>query len=348
MKRRDFIKNATISSASLAITGKVYASTQKTSSECYLGNGIRFRKDGTLKIVQFTDTHWTQKEPSHDAETHKVMETVLDIEKPDFVVFTGDNVWGKTCNGANDIKKLLKPIIDRKIEWAWTLGNHDDEGVTSRKELMKIAIDQPFSKCQIGPENITGESNYIIPIHSFNGSRQAATLYMMDTNAYVPKHLKTAVGGYDWINKDQIDWFLDTAKKIRTKNNEKILPALSFFHIPIPEYEQVWWANLADGERKEWPGNPNVNSGFFLAMLQAGDVMGTFVGHAHLNDYEGNLFGIRLCCGKGTGKAAYGSEFPRGGRVITLEQDKRDFESWIRLENKQKLQWKKEVKPEQS
>ena len=80
-------------------------------------------------------------------------------------------------------------------------------------------------------------------------------------------------------------------------------------------------------------GGPALNSGFFAALVEAGDVMGAFCGHDHVNDYEGELFGVRLAYGRATGFAEYGREgFPRGARVIRLYEGRRRFDTWVRLE----------------
>ena len=66
-----------------------------------------------------------------------------------------------------------------------------------------------------------------------------------------------------------------------------------------------------------------------LRQVVAVDVMGTYVGHDHINDYEGDLYGIRLCYCRGTGFHTYGREgFPRGARIIQLMEGKRDFRTW--------------------
>ncbi len=42
--------------------------------------------------------------------------------------------------------------------------------------------------------------------------------------------------------------------------------------------------------------------------------MGTFVGHDHVNDFVGDLYGIRLCYGRATGFNTYGRQgFTRRG-----------------------------------
>ena len=112
------------------------------------------------------------------------------------------------------------------------------------------------------------------------------------------------------------------------------MPALAFFHIPIPEYDEVWDFHNCYGVKYENVCCPRINTGFFAAMHEMGDVMGTFVGHDHVNDFWGELHGIRLCYGRGTGYNTYGRDgFLRGARVIQLSEGKRGFETWLRLAN---------------
>ena len=69
-------------------------------------------------------------------------------------------------------------------------------------------------------------------------------------------------------------------------------------------------------------------------MLEMGDVKGVFVGHDHINDYYGDLYGIKLCYGRGTGFNTYGKEnFLHGARIIRLKENEQEFESWLRLED---------------
>ena len=63
-------------------------------------------------------------------------------------------------------------------------------------------------------------------------------------------------------------------------------------------------------------------------MFDMGDVMGTFVGHDHNNDYIGQHCGIALAYCKATGVDSYG-DFPKGGRVIEMFEGERYFDSWL-------------------
>ena len=54
---------------------------------------LKFNADGKFKIVQFTDVHWVPGNPASE-EAAERMNEVLDAEKPDFVIYTGDIVFG--------------------------------------------------------------------------------------------------------------------------------------------------------------------------------------------------------------------------------------------------------------
>ena len=53
---------------------------------------LKFNQDGKFKIVQFTDVHFKYGNPASDIALERINE-VLDAEKPDFVIFTGDVIY---------------------------------------------------------------------------------------------------------------------------------------------------------------------------------------------------------------------------------------------------------------
>lgn len=53
---------------------------------------LQFNKNGEFKIVQFTDIHFKYGNPASDIALKRIGE-VLDAERPDLVVFTGDVVY---------------------------------------------------------------------------------------------------------------------------------------------------------------------------------------------------------------------------------------------------------------
>ena len=290
---------------------------------------LRFRPDGTFTIVQFTDTHWHNGEPE-DLRTAALMAAVLDAEQPDLVVLTGDVIDGGHCAGpAAAWRSAVDPIVARGLPWAAVFGNHDDEGALDRHALMAVQQEIPGCLSQPGPEAVTGVGNFVLPVHSGCEDGAAARLYYLDSNAYAT----TGVGGYGWIQRSQIAWYWESAHALRARNGGEWLPALAFFHIPLPEYHEVWNNHICRGHRHEPICSPVINSGFFAALHEAGEVLGTFVGHDHINDFEGELYGVRLCFGRSTGFNTYGMEgFKRGARMIRLVEGERAFTTWLRLE----------------
>ena len=63
-----------------------------------------------------------------DNLTNTLLGHVLDVEKPDMVVFTGDqlNGQGSTWDARSVLAKFAKAVTERGIPWAAVFGNHDD------------------------------------------------------------------------------------------------------------------------------------------------------------------------------------------------------------------------------
>lgn len=311
-----------------------------------MASPLRFRPDGRFRIVQFTDLHW-HNGGTKDLQTRAMMETVLEAERPDLVALTGDVIAGGGCeNPAESWRQAVAPMEERGIPWAAVFGNHDDEGSLGRRELMEMQQTCRMSLLEPGPEEVSGVGNYVLRVLSQEGDSLAAALYFLDSNAYATHEC----GGYGWITRSQVAWYLDTARALeeeyRAVNSlesefsnsptplfpEAKLPALAFFHIPLPEYDEVWETQVCRGHKYEDVCCPRINTGFFAALLEAGEVMGTFVGHDHVNDYEGTLHGIRLCYGRWGGYSTYGLDrLQPGARVIELREGEREFETWLRL-----------------
>ena len=289
---------------------------------------MTFNAKGEFKIAQFTDMHL-----GHDMEKDMIVSDmikgVLDSEKPDMVIFTGDNTTMDEVQQAWD--EIAKEMSKRKTPWTAILGNHDDEHAVSRKEIIEIIRQEPYCLMKNIEQGIKGEGNHIIPVYSSNSSKQKpeALLYCFDTNAY--SKIK-AVKGYDWLGLSQVNWYVRESRNYTTQNDGKPLPALAFIHIPLPEYTQAWESleTKRYGERNEKECSPNLNSGMFTNMLECGDVMGMFAGHDHVNDYIATLYDVAMAYGRASGgKNTYGDKTP-GSRIIVLKEGKREFDTWLR------------------
>jgi hypothetical protein len=105
---------------------------------------LKVREDGTFKIVQISDTHMVtgvgvckdasgangQPLPESEADplTVNFIGKVLDSEKPDLVILSGDQLHHDISDSQSTLFKVVAPLIEQCIPFAAVFGNHDDEG----------------------------------------------------------------------------------------------------------------------------------------------------------------------------------------------------------------------------
>lgn len=291
-------------------------------------SSLKFNKDGKFKIVQFTDVHYIHNNPKSAISIERINE-VLDAEKPDLVLFTGDIIFGKPAE--EGMRTVLNLASERKIPFGVTFGNHDDEQGLSRAQLLGIIKSIPYNLTD-SVKGVSGASNYILPVKSSNGNKDAAVLYCMDSHSYSQIE---GIGGYDYIKFDQVQWYRDNSTKFTKQNSGTPVPSLAFFHIALPEYNQAASDETAImvGTRKEKACAPQLNSGMFASMKEMGDIQGVFVGHDHDDDYAVYWKGILLTYGRYTGGDTVYNNLPNGARVIEMTEGEKGFKTWIHLKD---------------
>ncbi len=286
---------------------------------------LEFRKDKTFKIAQFTDLHFDIGSVK-SALTIETIKKVLETEKPDLAILTGDVV---TAHPAKEgWLALAKVFEDAKTPWAVTLGNHDGEPGITRDQVFELLMTLPYFVGSKGPE-LSGCGNYALPVKASDGKSTASVIYCIDSNDY-PKDRK--VSNYDWIKFDQVAWFRNTSEQFTTSNNGLPLPSLAFFHIPLIEYREMAAKGNLVGENKEAVSTSDLNSGLFASMVEKMDIMGVFVGHDHNDNFIGIEHNIALAFGEVTGADGYG-QLERGSRIIELHEGKFSFDTWIRTKS---------------
>lgn len=286
---------------------------------------LRFNKDGKFKIVQFTDVHFKYGNPASDVALERIGE-VLDAEHPDLVIFTGDVVYSSPAD--KGMLQVLGQVEHRHLPFVVTFGNHDNEQGKTRAELYDLI--RGVAGNLLPDRGASPSPDYILTVKSSaDASKDAALLYCMDSHSY--SSLKD-VDGYAWLTFGQVSWYRAQSAAYTARNGGKPYPALAFFHIPLPEYNEAA-ANenaILRGTRMEKACAPQLNTGMFAAMKEAGDVMGVFVGHDHDNDYAVMWKNILLAYGRFTGGNTEYNHLPNGARVIVLNEGTRTFDTWIR------------------
>lgn len=295
-------------------------------------NVLKFNQEGKFKIVQFTDVHNVYNDPRSKVALQRIKE-VLNMEKPDLVIFTGDVIYGKPAE--EGLREVLGLVSDFKIPFGVTFGNHDDEQGLTRKQLLDIVSSYEYSLTS-SAESVPGFSNYILTVKSNDLKRDAAILYCIDSNSY---STIDDVKGYGFVSFDQIAWYRDNSRKITSANGGKTVQSFAFFHIPLPEYSYAAEDQNAVmiGTRMEQVCAPKLNSGMFAAMKEMGDMKGVFVGHDHDNDYAVYWNNILLAYGRYSGGNTVYNHLSNGARVIELKEDGSSFTTWITLEKGQMI-----------
>lgn len=279
--------------------------------------------NGSIRIAQLTDIHWAPTSPRcHDTEA--TIHAILRQEKPDVAVLTGDIVTDSPA--MEGWKAIAKIFQEEQTPFVVLMGNHDAE-YASRDEIYRFLTSCPYYIGQMGSDSLTGRGNCVLPVYSSgDGDKAEALLYMIDSNDY-PSDKR--YGHYDFIHFDQIQWYRHVSQEFTAKNNNRPLPALAFFHIPLVEYSAL----LSDGKTygnalEDGICSADINSGMMASFIDMADVMGMFVGHDHDNDFVGINHGLLMAYGRTTGTDAYGS-LTRGARIIQLYEGQRKLDTWI-------------------
>lgn len=292
---------------------------------------LKFNKEKKFKIAQFTDIHWDDKSEKSEG-TIETIQFVLQKEKPDLAILTGDIVT--SVSAKEGWSRLANVFVEAKIPWAVTLGNHDAEPDITREEIFDLLETLPYFVGSKG-NDLYGCGNYTLNIKSADHDKTASVIYCFDSNAY---NTSSSVGGYDWIHFDQIAWYRKTSQQLTAANDNSPLPSLSYFHIPIPEYNYIVEKETTIGEKYEGIASAKINSGIFASMFEMKDIMGVFVGHDHDNNYIGIHANIALAFGQVTGASAYG-KLERGSRIVELKEGGFSFDTWITTPSETKFKY---------
>ena len=142
---------------------------------------LHFSHSGSFKILQIADLHYSVSKgycrdvappcPDNvgsDNLTNTLLGHVLDMEKPDMIVFSGDQLNGQSTSWdpKSVLAKFAKAALARKIPWAAVFGNHDSELGLSRAGQMELMKGLPYNMVDRGPKDIHGVGNYMLKVMS--------------------------------------------------------------------------------------------------------------------------------------------------------------------------------------
>ena len=273
----------------------------------------KFNNDGTIdngdfKILSTTDLHMCG-DNSLNNKTLQTMVNQIRDEKPDLVIFTGDNILG-TFQQIEAIQ-FAQMMEEVGVYWAYVFGNHE---ARAEKEYFKYLIfksltDYPHCLSKFGDPSLFGFGNFIINIMNSETELKQSLVFFDSGRDMVDSHRKIdgvpadIPDGYDYIKKSQIAWYEKEIKSLKDAYGK--VESMLYMHIPIKEYEEVFTRNengefvptgkaeILYGRMYESVGCSPYNSGLFDAMKKNGS-QAIFCGHDHVNDWAAKYDGILL------------------------------------------------------
>ena len=298
---------------------------------------LRFNEDGKFKIMIFADS---QDDETLEETTAQLMREALDAHNPDLVVFLGDNtVAGGYENQAKAIEAIVAPCVEREIPFTLVFGNHDQEQGVEKEVLLREYQKYPGCLAYDAVPSLYGCGNHNLPILASEGLDIAFNLWFIDSGTSTAE-----TGGYDYVRDDQIEWYQNTANTLKALNGGELVPAIHFQHIIVPEvYDSVGMMEVPFGIDEFYYNNKNylpvpnfgaytgyifeppcpshVKSNQMAAWLETGDVMATFYGHDHVNDFTTTYEGIDITTVPTVGCNSYSNDINRGVGLITLDEN---------------------------
>ncbi|MBE7005389.1 MAG: hypothetical protein E7425_14125 [Ruminococcaceae bacterium] len=225
--------------------------------------------DRDLKVMFLSDVHigggaWSLQK---DKKTVYELITMLQKEKPDFVVLGGDNTFavpgpgyrgGGTLDNAMAARDVLAIFEHEGVYFTTVFGNHDTEAFdyVNRVQLGRLYESDKYPHCFFRSEFSDPEAgrpsvtNQIVAVRNADGAL-ARLILLMDTNDYIDGSLASTIHWrYDTIHPAQTEWakseVLALSRAAGLPEGEA-LGTLCFFHIPIGEYETAYRELDANG-----------------------------------------------------------------------------------------------------
>ena len=294
--------------------------------------------DDDFKVIGFTDMHLDLKKDKGNYTMEYLIRNIVN-EKPDLVVFVGDNI----TSGLNwrRARQLCRVMEDLGVYWDCVLGNHEGDNFwsVSRSRMIKVFSSYDHCLAESGKkhtadgEEVWGNGNHVINLANSGGVSRS--LYFIDGGAYMSEEDMIKYDAefddkdhndYDYVKESQIKWYSETVAAIDAAEGRKI-KSVVFDHIALPEYTiayneltgeseptmdvPAYNVKNADGDcvimgqRRETVCNSGHNSGFFDAILKAASTDLFVCGHDHVNDFVLTYKGVWLSYNEPSGYSSY-------------------------------------------
>jgi hypothetical protein len=271
---------------------------------------IKTRADGRFTILAVTDIHFSHRGESEDCRSIPDITSMVAASDPDMLLVNGDT-WHDNWRGKGYgfCRRSARAFAGMGVPWAFVWGNHD--------LLSDNAGGHDLLESASGSLYRGGRSsgNYVIEVRGGEDNAPVWDVFAMNSGAR-------------GLGSRQIEWFEREVSRLREERGRDV-PALVFFHIPLPELGDVWSFTRAEGVMLErGVDSERTSAGAFEALARPGTVKAIFCGHDHTNCFKGTWRGIHLEYLRATGHAGYGGEeLSKGATLVTVDTRSGRFET---------------------
>lgn len=207
-----------------------------------------------FNILQMTDIHWnynssTMRNKQYlDKVFKQTKDHLVDAQgsgaKIDLVELTGDQFM---LSNSYHVKSFIEYFEKKAEEYGFMYtviwGNHDRHGLYNPNWLAEQFAKAKHCYYVELDDNLYGRSNFVINLNQ--AGKPVWQLYNLDSGASFSETSVSPFRDYDYIRKDQTDWFLkehDYAKDLAGKE----VPSIAYYHIPQQDNGIAWEKVLKD------------------------------------------------------------------------------------------------------
>lgn len=300
---------------------------------------LRFSPDGRFRVLMMSDV---QERADFDACTLASMTYLLEEYTPSLVMLGGDNCFGPDIRTEEELDRflarLVRPMEERGVPWAHIFGNHDHD-IRCVEPFTLQAKYERYPHCvSRHSEGLHGVTNFYLDILD-EADAPAFRLWALDTNGKLSdSELNARFDGgfeqaailpvmygnrdrFDLVYFDQLDWYYRESLRLEAACG-RIVPGMMFAHIAPEEFNLARDNPLecrVRGSAVERLAPAALNSGLFSLLLQRGEIGCLACAHTHMNSFEADYCGVRLCFDACAGYTCYGLPEERGGRIFDLD-----------------------------
>ena len=251
-----------------------------------------------FNILQLTDIHWNINTSTYESKNYldkvlkeadkHIKEQQGNSAKIDLVELTGDMfMLSNSFHVDSFIKYFEEKSEEYGFQYASIWGNHDRHGIYNPNWLGDRFAKAKNSIYYEANDNLYGRSNFVINLTK-DGNKDSEVKWQisnLDSGASFSETSLAPFRDYDYIRKDQTEWWLEQHKAVG-----EAVPGIAYYHIPQDENLKLYekrseYTNkffkleeFADNGNEEYASN-------FLDEAKQHNLKGAFMGHAHNVDW---------------------------------------------------------------